>query len=287
MSTSTSATTGPDAVGPGHELADGTTSVSIGTAFKALLLRDAFVLSHNLKEFIPRTIIQPLLLVFVFTYVFPKIGQPVGGAGGAATFSTMLVAGVLGSVILFQGIQAVALPLVQEFGYTKEIEDRVLAPLPIELVALEKVVAGAIQCMIAAVIVFPIAYFVPATPVDIRFNWLVLLTFTPLACVAASAMGLTFGTMFEPRTVPMLFGIVVIPLTFLGCIYFPWEQLSAIPWLQYLVLINPLVYISEGFRAALTPVAHMPLLAVYPVMTAFTALFLWKGISGFKKRVLT
>jgi ABC-2 type transport system permease protein len=263
------------------------TSVSTMGAFKALLLRDAYVLVHNLKEFIPRTVLQPLLLVFVFTYVFPKIGQGIGGSGaGAEKFSTMLVAGVLGSVILFQGIQAVALPLVQEFGYTKEIEDRVLAPLPVELVAIEKVVSGAIQCLIAALIVFPIAKFVPATPVDIQVSWLTLITFAPLACVASASLGLMFGTAFDPRTVPLLFGVIVVPLTFLGCIYFPWSQLDKIVWLQYLVLLNPLVYISEGFRAALTPVDHMPLIVVYPVLMAFTALFLWRGVTGFKKRVL-
>jgi ABC-2 type transport system permease protein len=271
---------------PDRALADGSQTVSIGTAFGALLLRDFFVLRKNLKEFIPRTILQPLLLVFVFTYVFPKIGQGVGGAAGSEEFSTMLVAGVVGSVILFQGIQAVSLPLVQEFGYTREIEDRVLAPLPVELVAFEKVVAGALQCLLAAIIVFPIAKYVPATPVNIEFNWIVLLTFAPLACVASSSLGLTFGTIFDPRTVPLLFGIIVVPLTFLGCIYFPWQQLSAIPWLQYLVLLNPLVYISEGFRAALTPIPHMELYVVYPVMIGFTALFMWRGISGFKKRVL-
>ena len=261
-------------------------SVSVATAFRALLARDLYVLRHNLAEFIPRTVLQPLLLVFVFTYVFPKIGQGVGGGQAAEGFSTMLVAGVLGSVILFQGIQSVALPLVSEFGYTREIEDRVLAPLPVEMVAVEKVVAGALQCLLAALIVFPIAYFVPATPVNITYHWLILATLAPLACVAAASLGLMFGTMFDPRNVPLLFGIIVVPLTFLGCIYFPWKALEAIPWLQYLVLLNPLVYISEGFRSALTPVPHMSLLAIYPVMFAFTALFLWRGIVGFKRRVL-
>jgi ABC-2 type transport system permease protein len=260
-------------------------AVPIRTAFLALLARDAYVLRRNLKEFIPRTVLQPLLLVFVFTYVFPKIGQSIGG-GESSGFSTLLVAGVLGSVILFQGIQSVALPLVQEFGYTKEIEDRVLAPLPVELVAIEKVVAGALQCLLAALIVFPIAYVVPATPVHITYDWPVLLTFVPLGCITAASMGLTFGTIFDPRTVPMLFGIIVVPLTFLGCVYFPWQSLEAIPWLKFLVLFNPLVYMCEGFRAALTPVHHMPLLAIYPVLTAFTALFVWRGVSGFKRRVL-
>jgi ABC-2 type transport system permease protein len=261
--------------------------VGTASAFRALLSRDFYVLTRNLKEFIPRTVLQPLLLVFVFTYVFPKIGQGIGGQAGAAQFSTMLVAGVLASVIMFQGIQAVALPMVQEFGYTKEIEDRVLAPLPIELVAVEKIVAGAIQCLIAAAIVFPIAKFVPATPVHLQVDWPVLLTVAPIACTMSAALGLMFGTLFDPRTVPLLFGIVVIPLTFLGCIYFPWAQLESIRWLQILVLVNPLVYMSEGFRAALTPVRHMSLWAIYPVLIGFTVVFTWVGLKTFKRRVLS
>src|SRR6266568_8880358 len=139
------------------------------SAFAALLLRDLAVLKKNLREFIPRTIIQPLLLVFVFLYVFPKIGQGVGGgrAGGESAFATILVAGVVGLSILFQGIQSVALPMVQEFGYTKEIEDRVLAPLPVSLVAIGKVIFGAIQGLLAAAIVFPIASVVHASRIQI------------------------------------------------------------------------------------------------------------------------
>ena len=99
---------------------------------------------------------------------------------------------------------------------------------------------------------FPIAAIVPATPVHLDINWPVLLTLTPLACYMCGALGLTFGTRFDPRTVPMLFGIVVLPLTFLGCIYYPWSSLAPIQWLQIVVLVNPLVYMCEGFRAALT-----------------------------------
>jgi ABC-2 type transport system permease protein len=257
------------------------------SAFGALLLRDLTVLRKNLKEFIPRTILQPLLLVFVFTYVFPKIGQGVGGGGEAATqFSSVLVAGVVATAILFQGIQSVSLPLVQEFGYTREIEDRVLAPLPVQLVAFEKIVAGALQCLFAGLIVFPIATVVPATPVHLDVNWLILLTLIPLACIMAGALGLFFGTAFEPRTVPMLFGVILIPITFLGCTYYSWLALEPIRWLQVATLANPLVYLSEGFRAALTPVPHMSLLAVYPTALGFTVLFSWMGIRGFMRRVI-
>lgn len=257
------------------------------SAFKALLLRDLRVLRSNLKEFVPRVVLQPLLLVFVFTYVFPKIGSGVGGREGASGFSTLLVAGVLGSVVLMQGIQSTALPLVQDFGYTREIEDRVLAPLRVEWVAIEKIVAGALQCMLAALIVFPIAYVVPATPVHLAFHWPVLVTFGPLACVAAASIGLMFGTLFNPRSVTMLFGVVIIPITFLGCVYFQWQSLAAIRWLQIAVLINPLVYMCEGFRASVTDVSTMSLWALYPVLIGFTTAFIAIGMTFFKRRVLS
>jgi ABC-2 type transport system permease protein len=256
-------------------------------AFRALLLRDLLVLRKTLKEFIPRTILQPFLLVFVFTYVFPKIGQGIGGSRAAGSFSTLLVAGVIGIAILMQGIQSVSLPMVQEFSYTREIEDRVLAPMPVSVVAVQKAIWGALSALFSALLVFPIAAVVPATPVSLDINWPVLLTLAPLACFMCGALGLTFGTRFDPRTVPLLFGIIVIPLTFLGCVYYTWSSLSAITWLKVLVLANPLVYMCEGFRAALTTSPHMSLWAIYGAMLGFTALFTWLGINGFKRRVLS
>jgi ABC-2 type transport system permease protein len=209
-------------------------------------------------------------------------------------FATILVAGVVGLAIMFQGIQAVAMPMVQEFGYTKEIEDRVLAPLPVSMVAVGKVVSGALQGLFAALLVFPIAAVVHTSYIHVHLSvhWLILITLIPLACITCSSMGLMLGTFFDPRTVPMLFGVVVLPMTFLGGTYYPWTTLSAVKvggfsWLQTLVLVNPLIYITEGFRSALTTAPHMHLYVIYPVLLALCAFFLWRGIAGFKKRVLT
>jgi ABC-2 type transport system permease protein len=265
-------------------------------AFNALLLRDLTVLKKNLGVFIARTLIQPFLLVFVFLYVFPQIGEGVGGssAGGLSSFATVLVAGVVGLSIMFQGIQAVALPLANEFGYTKEIEDRVLAPLPVSLVAIGKVVAGAIQGLIAAAVVFPIAAVVHAQGVhpNLSVHWVLLLTLIPLTSIMTSSLGLFLGTRISPRNIGVMFGFIVLPITFLGGTYYPWTTLAAIkvggfPWLQALVCVNPLIYVTEGFRAALTTAPHMPLYVIYPVLSAFCILFLWVGCRGFHRRVIS
>ncbi len=232
---------------------------------------------------------QPLLLMFVFTYVFPKIGQGVGGGGaGESAFTSTLVAGVVGLAIVFQGIQAVALPLVQEFGYSKEIEDRVLAPLPTKVVGIQKIVTGVLNSLFAALLVFPIAYVVPATTVHLHIHWLILLTLAPLAGWVAAALGLVLGTKVAPQQVSYLFALVVLPLTFLGCIYYPWRALEAVRWLQVVVLINPLVYMCEGFRAALTNgTPHMSLWAVYGGLGIFAVVLTWIGIDGFERRTVS
>jgi ABC-2 type transport system permease protein len=266
-------------------------------ALHALILRDLLVLRRNFAEFLIRTLVQPFLLVFVFLYVFPSIGQGVGGGGGPvaeSAFATVLVPGVVAISIMFQGIQAVALQLSTEFGYTREIEDRVQAPCPIWLVAIAKVMSGSVQGVLAAVVVFPIAAVVHAPGVEahLSIHWWVLVTLIPLACVAMTSLGLVLGTSFEPRNIGLMFGFVVLPLTFLGGTYYQWTKLSpvqvdGIHWLQVLVLVNPLIYVAEGMRAALTEASHMPLYVVYPVLIGFCAVFLSLGMRNFRGKVLS
>jgi len=273
------------------------------TALGALLLRDLVVLRKDVWVFTLRTVIQPFLLCFVFLYVFPKIGQAVGsthsaGPGGAAAsesvFATVLVAGVVGISIMFQGVQSVALQMSQEFGFTREIEDRVQAPCPIWLVAIAKVISGSAQGMLSAAIVLPIASVVHAPGVEahVTLHWLLILTLVPLSCVAMSALGLVLGTSFEPRNIGLMFGFVVLPITFLGGTYYQWTRLAPVEvgswhWLQMLVLVNPLIYVNEGMRAAFTPVPHMHLYVIYPVLIGFCAAFLSIGLRNFKGRVLS
>lgn len=276
-----------------------TTAAASRTALGALIRRDIAVLRKNFGEFVARTLVQPFLLVFVFLYVFPTIGQGIGGsgggrAGGESAFATVLVPGVVGISIMFQGIQAVAMVMAQEFGFTREIEDRVQAPCPIWLVAVAKVLSGAVQGLLAALIVFPIAAVVHAHGVHahLTVDWPVAITLIPLFCVTMTALGLVLGTKFEARNIGLMFGFVVLPVTFLGGTYYQWTALAPVKlggfhWLQTIVLVNPLIYVNEGLRAAFTHSPHMHLYVIYPVMSLFCAAFLFEGIRGFRKRVLS
>jgi len=261
------------------------------TALGALMLRDLVVLRKHSWEFALRTIIQPFLLCFVFLYVFPKIGQGIGGHGPArqSAFATILVPGVVGISVMFQGVQSIALSMAQEFGFTREIEDRVQAPCPIWLVAMAKVLSGAAQGVLSAILVLPMAAVVHA---NLTLHWWIIVTFVPLACVAMGGLGLVLGTSFEPRNIGLMFGFIILPITFLGGTYYSWTRLAPVTldgwhWLQTLVLINPLIYVNEGMRAAFTAAPHMHLYVIYPVVFGFGALFLAIGLHNFRRRVLS
>ena len=258
--------------------------------FGAMLARDLRVLRRQFGQFLLRTIMQPLLFVFVFAYVFPKIGQGFHG-GGAVSFTTILVPGLIAVSINFQGIQSVAIPLVQEFSVSKEIEDRVLAPVPVWAVALEKIVAGAIQAVIAALVVFPIVDLVHArgaAPVIHVHDWPLFVFAIVFSSLLAASGGLLVGTIIEPRKITLLFSVIVLPITFLGCVYYPWATLSPIPWLKYLVLLNPLVYMTEALRASLTPqLPHMPAWAFSLALVGGSAGLGLFALRKFHRRVVT
>jgi ABC-2 type transport system permease protein len=260
-------------------------------SFGALLLRDVTVEARDLVGFLLRTLVQPGLFVFVFAYLFPRIGQGVGaGAGsGSGDFASVVITGLVASTAVFTGVSTVSLPLSIEFGATREIEDRIMAPLPVWAVGAEKILFGAAQSLFAAALVLPLGLLLSATPVTIAVQSpLLLVAVALLASLTSGALGLVIGTIVRPEKMGLVFAALVVPLTFLGCVYYPWSELDVVPWMQIGVLINPLVYMSEGVRAALTPeVTHMPEWAFLGVGLAFLVVLWVMALRLFARRVAT
>ena len=268
--------------------------------FNAMMAREFRVLRRNAIATFTRAVMQPLLFVFVFAYVFPKIGGGFNLGGGAAAvgahttgsinFATILVPGLMASMLLMQGIMAVTFPLVMEFSWQRTIEDRALAPVPIRVLAIQKIVAGAIQSFVGACIVFPIVLLVHASgqaPHVHVTNWALFVFILLAASLLTASLGLLLGTIMDPRKMQMLFAVILLPATMLGCVYYPWSALHHIRWLQIAVLINPMVYMSEGLRAVLTPVlGHMPMWGVLTALIGGTVVFGYLGTRTFTKRVL-
>jgi len=265
---------------------------TVATTFLAMLAREARVMRRNFVSTFLRVVLQPLLFVFVFSYVLPKIGEPSFAASAAGhNFSTVLVPGLVGSAIIMQGIMAVVFPLVMELSWQRSITDRALAPLPVPLLAVEKIVAAGLQAIIGGLLVFPAVLFVHAkgqAPSVHVSNWPLFVVVMVAGAVVAAAAGLFLGTIVDPRQIQVLFALVLLPMTMLGCVYYPWAALQHIRWLQVAVLANPMVYLSEGLRAALTPqLAHMPTVVFLAVLLVGAGALSVLAMRTFTRRVLT
>lgn len=258
-------------------------TVSPVRVFLAILMRDITVARRELFSFLLRTALQPILFTVVFGYLLPKMGII------PRDYTTMMLPGVVALSLTLSAVQSVSLPMVAEFGYTKEIEDRLLAPIPVQLIAVEKVVSGTLQGVIAAAFVLPVARLIIGPIPGLTFaNIPLLIAITILAGAAFSALGLFLGTGIAPQQIGLMFSVIIAPMIMFGCTYYPWRGLDRVPVIKYAVLVNPLVYASEGMRATLTPsVPHMHLAAIIGALLLLTAVFMALGLRSFMKRAIS
>ena len=256
--------------------------VAPSKVFLALLRRDVTVARKELPFFLVRTIMQPLLFIIVFGALLPRMGF-VGAAYRAA-----LLPGILAISLTMSAIQAVALPMMQDFGWTKEIEDRLLAPVPTRVVAAEKIVAAVIQALIAGIVVLPIARIIMGPIPNLSFaNTGAIIVIALLGATAFSSLGMWLGTAISPQQIGLMFSVIVAPMIFFGCAYYPWRGLDRVPIVKYLVLVNPLVYVAEGLRGVMTPDTPHMSLGVVTVALIILAVAGWMlGMRSFYKRAI-
>ena len=251
--------------------------------FLALLSRDAHVARRNFVQILLQTFLQPMMFVFIFGRVMVSSGYM------PTAYKSLLLPGIMAISMIFTGVWAVAMPLIAEFQFTHEIEDRLLAPIENDWVAIEKVLFGAAQAVLAGLAVIPAAWLLlrPGVELHLQSPWL-FVGVTLLVALFSACGGLALGCTVNQTQVGLMFSMVLTPMIFFGCTYYPWSALASFPILQKIVLINPLVYASEGLRGSLVPqFPHLPVLAVFVALLLFDSLFLIVGLRQFRHKSVT
>ncbi|GEL19827.1 ABC transporter permease [Pseudonocardia asaccharolytica] len=262
------------------QLVERTTSAGPWRAFLAVLGRDIFVTGKELPAFLAQVLVQPFFFLLVFVVVL--------GRGGFVSpdYGSIMLPGLLAMNAMFAALQAVAFPLVFEFSWSREIEDRLLAPMPIPLVAVEKIAYASLRGLVASVLMVPIGMLMidthwPASGLGPALLMVVL------GALLGATMGMVIGTAVPPRRINILFAVIFTPLMFTGSVQYPWHSLTDLRWFQVISALNPLTYVSEGVRAALVPqVPHLPLWLCIVVAAAAVVVLALLGIRGFLRRAL-
>ncbi len=250
--------------------------------FLAMLARDAHVARRNAATLAFQVLLQPMMVVFVFGRVMTVSGLM------SPEYKALLLPGIIALSMVMTGTWAVAMPLVSEFQFTKEIEDRLLAPMDLEWLAVEKVVAGMIQALVAGLVVIPSAWLIMGGVSLGDMHIALFVAIALLVTLLSASLGLLLGCTVGQQQVGLMFSLVLAPMIFFGCTYYPWAALAKFPILKRAVLINPLVYASEGFRSALVPQSpHLPRIVIVAALIAFDAAFLWLGLRQFNRKAVS
>jgi ABC-2 type transport system permease protein len=250
--------------------------------FLAMLARDAHVARRNFIPTLLQTLLQPMLLVFVFGRVMTTAGfMPIH-------YKALLLPGIIALSMILAGVQSVAMPLISEFQFTNEIEDRLLAPMEIEWLAVAKVISGMAQALVAGLVVLPSAWLIMGKGVALDLSHPILFSGVALLVAAvAASVGLTLGCSVGQTQIGLMFSLVLAPMIFFGCTYYPWSALEGFPVLSLAVLANPVVYASEGFRSALVPqYPHLPVWGIFVGLLAAVSFFFLLGLRQFRKKAI-
>lgn len=257
-------------------------TASPARAFFAICWRDVFVEMGRLPIFLAQMLLQPIFLVFIFGRTLPSLGYASSG------FANLLLPGIVALTIVTTALQSTALPLVLEFSFTKEIEDRLLAPLPVAWVGVQKITMASLRGLIAGAVIFPLGAWIIGNSLHLSTDYIGLVVlFCILGALIGSCIGLTMGTLVEPSQINIMFALILTPLLFTGCTQYPWARLGHLKWYQIVTLINPITYASERMRAALVPhVPHMNTAIATAVLCAAVLGFGAVGIRGFVRRAV-
>ncbi len=251
-----------------------------GKAFLAILWRDLFVGGKEFWILLLQVALTPLFMLFIFAKVLTGAGYVTPGYGH------LLLAGNIALASFLTALQSISFPLVMEFGWTKEIEDRLLAPLPVDLVAVEKMVVATLRGVLAAIIIYPIGALVlggaPWNPAGLPLLATVLI----LGAWTGAGIGMTIGTLVPPSKISFLFAAIITPLMFTGATQYPWQSLDGRRWFQVITAFNPLTYCAEGVRAAMIPheVPHIATPLCVLALLLSSAIFVVTAVLSFRKR---
>lgn len=253
------------------------------TAFLALLRRDLLVAARNAGFLLTATLTQPALVVLVFGNLLPRMGLV------SSDFRTVMVPGLMSITMLMAGVQGVLMPLASDLSGTREVEERLLAPISARGVAFQRIVAGALQAAVSGLIALPVMILLmhQISGIDVHPRWGLLVPLTLASGLVSAGFGLNLGTRIQPRLSGLLFAVVIGPMMLFGCAYYPWEALHVVGSLRWVFLINPLVFMSEAMRFAVTPeTPHMSLGLLLPGLGAWIAFLAWTGAAAFRRRVI-
>lgn len=246
-----------------------------------LILRDFRVFKEDAFGKLLDTSILLFTTILVFSYFLPSYGLN-------ASYGPFVLIGVIAGFGFFEVIGKVSV-MIADLEGDRTILYSLTLPIPAWLVFVYFGVSWALLSSLISLFLFPLGKLVLYSQFDLsQINILkfILIFIMSNLFFGFFALWLT-GVIKKMSGLAHLFVRVINPMYMFGAFMYSWASVYSLsPWIGYLHLLNPLVYVMEGMRAAtLGQEGFLPFWGCVVALVFFTAAFAYDAVRRLKKRL--
>jgi len=218
-----------------------------------------------------QTLIPPAITMTLYFVIFgTMIGSRIGKMGNVDYMQFIVPGLIMMSVVTNSYGNVVSSFFGAKFQHS--VEEMLVSPLPSYIIILGYVVGGVARGILVGIIVTLLSLFFSSLHI---YNIPVMISMVVMTAILFSLGGFinaVYATKFDDVAIVPTF--ILTPLTYLGGVFY---SIKLLPEFWYnLSLLNPLVYMINGFRYGVLGVADVSLLVSYGMIVfAVIALFSW------------
>jgi ABC-2 type transport system permease protein len=231
----------------------------------------------------PAKLIMSLIFPILFLGLFGgQLSQNMGMNMNFDFTTFMLVGMLVQTIFMVMGNGVVSLVEDRDNEFNQEM---LVSPVSRYSLVLGKIAGSAVASYIVFFFTIGVGYLIGARLDVLQF--LALLAFSPLICLAAGALGVVcIGFIEKPSTAGIVIMLSVMAQTFLSGALIPVNNSTGV--MAVVSRLLPMTYCVDFMRgvfyqtggAATAPILHSPLVNLV-IIIAFTAIFLVVGTAGF------
>ena len=208
-----------------------------------------------------QTIVPPAITMTLYFIIFGElIGRRIGEMGGF-TYMQYIVPGlVIMSVITNSYGNMVSSFFGAKFG--KHIEELLISPLPNWIILAGYVTGALMRGMMVGAVVMVVSLFFTRIEVQHPLVMFTVLLLTATVFALAGMVNAIFAQNFDDIAIIPTF--ILAPLTYLGGVFY---SIALLPefW-QKVSVVNPILYMVNGFRYGMLGVSDVSLVMTYSVI---------------------
>ncbi|MEJ2383296.1 MAG: ABC transporter permease [Xanthomonadales bacterium] len=218
-----------------------------------------------------QTIVPPAITMTLYFIIFGElIGRRIGEMGGFSYMQYIVPGLVIMSVITNSYGNMVSSFFGAKFG--KHIEELLISPLPNGIILAGYVTGALLRGLMVGAVVMMVSLFFTRIDVQHPLIMLTILLLTAVVFALAGMVNAIYAQKFDDIAIIPTF--VLAPLTYLGGVFYSINLLPEF-W-QKVSVLNPILYMVNGFRLGMLGVSDVGLGMTYGVIgAAGLLLFTW------------